>query len=68
MFPLLVCSLRSMSLAKEIRASFVFAIQTWLAQTPEQVEKSGAPAWMSVGMSRKFMPSSYLLVVKHHIG
>ena len=35
------------------RASFVFAVQTWLAQTPEQAKKSGTPGYMGAGMARK---------------
>lgn len=35
------------------RASLVFAVQTWLAQSPDQAEKSGSPAWMSAAMARK---------------
>lgn len=35
------------------RASFVFAVQTWLAQTPEQAKKSGTPSYMGVGMACK---------------
>lgn len=34
------------------RASFVFAVQTWLAQTPEQAKKSGTPGYMGAGMAR----------------
>lgn len=33
------------------RASFVFAVQTWLAQTPEQAKKSGTPGYMGAGMA-----------------
>lgn len=36
------------------RASLVFAVQTWLAQTPEQANKSGTPGWMSAGMAGVF--------------
>ncbi|KAL8826788.1 MAG: hypothetical protein Q9191_003587 [Dirinaria sp. TL-2023a] len=32
-------------------ASLVFAIQTWLAETPEQTRKAGTPSYLSVGMS-----------------
>ena len=35
------------------RASFVFAVQTWLAQTPEQAKKSGTPGYMGAGMACK---------------
>ena len=34
-----------------IRASLVFAIQTWLAETPEQTRNAGTPSYLSVGMS-----------------
>ena len=33
------------------RASLVFAIQTWLAETPEQNRTSGTPSYLSVGMA-----------------
>ena len=35
----------------DYRASFVFAVQTWLAQTPEQAHKSGTPGYMGAGMA-----------------
>ena len=35
------------------RASFVFAVQTWLSQTPEQAHKSGTPGYMGAGMARE---------------
>ena len=38
------------------RASFVFAVQTWLAQTPEQAKKSGTPGYMGAGMACKSLP------------
>ena len=36
------------------RASFVFAVQTWLAQTPDQARKAGTPGYLAAGMARKF--------------
>jgi len=36
------------------RASFVFAVQTWLAQTPEQARNAGTPGYLAAGMARKF--------------
>ena len=33
------------------RASFVFAVQTWLAQTPEQAKKAGTPGYLAAGMA-----------------
>ncbi|KAL8792611.1 MAG: hypothetical protein Q9195_004834 [Heterodermia aff. obscurata] len=33
------------------KASLVFAIQTWLAETPEQTRTSGTPSYLSVGMA-----------------
>ena len=33
------------------RASFVFAVQTWLAQTPEQAKKAGTPGYLSAAMA-----------------
>ncbi|CAI6335822.1 unnamed protein product [Periconia digitata] len=39
----------------------VFAIQSWLAESPEQAKTSGTPAYFSVGMSCKFTQlKSYL--------
>ena len=35
------------------RASFVFAVQTWLAQTPEQAKKAGTPGYLSAAMACK---------------
>ncbi len=29
----------------------MFAVQTWLAQTPEQAKKSGTPGYMGAGMA-----------------
>ena len=40
------------------RASFVFAVQTWLAQTPEQAKKAGTPGYLSAGMACKPSPST----------
>lgn len=36
------------------RASVVFALQTWLAETPEQKRTSGTPGYFSVGMACMF--------------
>lgn len=36
------------------RASFVFSLQTWLAETPEQARKGGTPGYISVGMACEF--------------
>lgn len=33
------------------RASFVFALQTYLAETPEQARKASTPSYISVGMA-----------------
>ena len=46
------CSLHSLPQILILnRASLVFAIQTWLAETPEQTRKTGTPSYLSVGMS-----------------
>ena len=37
-----------------VRASFVFAVQTWLAQTPDQAKKAGTPGYVAAGMARRF--------------
>lgn len=39
------------------RASFVFSLQTWLAESPEQSQKSGTPGYLSVGMACTYLPS-----------
>ncbi|KAF6222922.1 hypothetical protein HO133_000973 [Letharia lupina] len=41
-------------------ASFVFAVQTWLAQTPEQAKKSGTPGYMGAGMALLAVGTTYL--------
>ena len=33
------------------RAAFVFAVQTWLAQTPEQAKKASTPGYLSAAMA-----------------
>ncbi|KAF2000789.1 hypothetical protein P154DRAFT_575839 [Amniculicola lignicola CBS 123094] len=38
----------------------VFAIQSWLAETPEQRRTSGTPAYFSVGMSFMSLLVSYI--------
>jgi hypothetical protein len=35
------------------RVSVVFALQTWLAETPEQKRNTGTPSYFAVGMSSK---------------
>lgn len=35
------------------RASLVFSLQNWLAETPEQSRKVGTPAYVGVGMAGK---------------
>lgn len=35
----------------QYRASLVFSLQTWLAETPEQARKGGTPGYISVGMA-----------------
>ena len=35
------------------RASLLFSLQNWLAETPEQSRKAGTPAYVGVGMSGK---------------
>ena len=35
------------------RASLVFSLQNWLAETPEQNRKAGTPAYVGVGMAGK---------------
>ena len=42
------------------RASFVFAVQTWLAQTPEQARKAGTPGYLAAGMACTFLLSTHL--------
>jgi len=37
-----------------VRASLVFATQTWLAETPEQAKKAGTPSYLGIGMSGQF--------------
>lgn len=38
------------------RVAVVFAIQSWLAETPEQRRNSTTPAYFTVGMSSKSYP------------
>ncbi|KAK0509893.1 hypothetical protein JMJ35_007287 [Cladonia borealis] len=41
-------------------AAFVFAVQTWLAQTPEQAKKAGTPGYLSAAMAcEPSMPNPY---------
>ncbi|MCJ1332994.1 Eukaryotic translation initiation factor eIF-1 [Thelotrema lepadinum] len=35
-------------------AALVFALQNWLAETPDQSQSSGTPGYLSVGMSYPF--------------
>lgn len=37
-----------------IRVSFVFSLQTWLAETPEQKRNATTPGYMSVFMSCEY--------------
>ncbi|KAL2042918.1 hypothetical protein N7G274_003976 [Stereocaulon virgatum] len=41
-------------------ASFVFAVQTWLAQTPEQAKKASTPGYLSAGMALLGLATTYL--------
>lgn len=41
-------------------ASFVFALQTWLAGSPEQSRKSSTPGYLSVGMAFLALCVTYL--------
>ena len=36
------------------RASVVFALQNWLAETPEQKRTAGSPGYISIGMACTF--------------
>ena len=38
------------------RVAVVFAVQSWLAETPEQRRNSTTPAYFTVGMSSKSYP------------
>jgi hypothetical protein len=44
----------SLSVLTSCRVAVVFAIQSWLAESPEQRKNSATPAYFQVGMSRKF--------------
>lgn len=50
-----------------VRVAVVFAIQAWLAETPEQKRTSTTPAYFQVGMSSKFPPISIvaMLLINH---
>lgn len=37
------------------RVAVVFAIQAWLAETPEQKKTSSTPAYFQVGMSGEYL-------------
>lgn len=39
------------------RASVVFSLQTWLAETPEQKKIASTPGYFSVGMACECMPA-----------
>lgn len=47
----------SLSVLTCCRVAVVFAIQSWLAETPEQAKTASTPAYFQVGMSGK-TPSS----------
>ncbi|KAM0804974.1 hypothetical protein BDR22DRAFT_833001 [Usnea florida] len=47
-------------------ASFVFAVQTWLAQTPEQAHKSGTPGYMGAAMALLAVGTTYLQLFMPH--
>lgn len=47
------------------RASFVFAVQTWLAQTPEQAKKAQTPGYLAAGMACR-LPCSSICHVSNH--
>ena len=38
------------------RASVAFALQTWLAETPEQKRTASSPGYFGVGMACMFLP------------
>jgi hypothetical protein len=44
------------------RVAVVFAIQSWLAESPEQAKTSATPAYFQVGMSGKSEASTLKLV------
>lgn len=39
-----------------IRTAVIFAVQSWLAETSEQRQKSSTPGYFSVGMACKSSP------------
>ncbi|KAG7008865.1 urea transporter [Physcia stellaris] len=43
-------------------ASLVFAIQTWLAETPEQNRTSGTPSYLSVGMAEVTAQNEFMSI------
>jgi hypothetical protein len=44
----------SPALLTSCRVAVVFAIQSWLAESPEQAKSSATPAYFQVGMSGEF--------------
>lgn len=51
---LLSCLVRAAIADPPSRVSVVFAIQAWLAETPEQQKTSSTPAYFQVGMSSMY--------------
>lgn len=49
------------------RASLVFSLQTWLAETPEQTRSAGTPGYLSVGMACEFSSSAWCGRLTHSI-
>ena len=51
------------------RASFVFAVQTWLAQTPEQARNVGTQGYLAAGMARKssILCTGNTRCLRHHL-
>jgi hypothetical protein len=48
----------SPALLTSCRVAVVFAIQSWLAESPEQAKSSATPAYFQVGMSGEFQASA----------
>ncbi|KAJ5884980.1 hypothetical protein N7495_009490 [Penicillium taxi] len=42
------------------RVSFVFSLQTWLAESPDQKNSASTPGYMSVGMAAMALGVTYL--------
>lgn len=45
------------------RSAVVFALQNWLAETPEQKQNATTPSYLSVGMS-----CAYIFDITHPLG